>query len=333
MGKIRKLWEKTPNYQDLAIIVNGMLLIIHLCLLIMFVVMQCTFMTYVNVFSVITYLINFYWAKKSLKMFFTVAYVEILLQMILGVSAVGWDCGFQMYGFALILTIYYCDYLVRKIGLKTLHPRAISGIIVVIYLLLYTETHYFMAWDGIPSVRSRSALFSVNAMAVLIMIIIYMEDYQYIVTQTESRLRDAAEKDELTKMNNRRSMQKRINEIAEMEKSKDEIAIAILDIDDFKKVNDTYGHSAGDMILYEVASKIREQESDSILACRWGGEEFLLLAVGKTAYQDMVDTVDKIIQGVCQIRYMQEEECIKVTVTAGVSVWENGEKIDRKSVV
>lgn len=328
MGKKQQLWTKTLNYRQLANVVNIMLLAIHAYLLITFIVLHVTFMVYVNIASVIAYLTNFHWAKKDLTVFFAVTYLEILLQMILGTVAVGWDCGFQTYGFALILTIYYCDYLARRMGYGTLHPRVISIVVVVIYLILYVVGHHFSPWYDAVSLRACGLLFIVNAAAVFLMMVVYMESYHNIVKQTENRLLEAAEKDELTRMHNRRSMQERLNSIMCNKKVEDEIAIAILDIDDFKMVNDTYGHNAGDLILYEVASKIKKQETDSILACRWGGEEFLLLSVGKTAYQDLVDAISRIVQEIRQEKYVFEEQNIMVTITAGISARENEEHID-----
>ncbi|MGR2889594.1 GGDEF domain-containing protein [Vibrio vulnificus] len=52
--------------------------------------------------------------------------------------------------------------------------------------------------------------------------------------------------------------------------------IVILDVDDFKKINDNYGHDVGDRVLQIIANKIQKNVSGSGVACRWGGEEFLI---------------------------------------------------------
>ena len=55
------------------------------------------------------------------------------------------------------------------------------------------------------------------------------------------------------------------------------LAIALMDIDDFKKVNDTYGHAAGDAVIRTVAATIKGSMREGTLVFRWGGEEFLVL--------------------------------------------------------
>lgn len=92
---------------------------------------------------------------------------------------------------------------------------------------------------------------------------------------------EAAEKDELTGMSNRRNMQTSLNELFYRKDQVEEISIAILDIDDFKHVNDIYGHNAGDFILKGVAQKIYGKESESIHTCRWGGRRISDVVCGR----------------------------------------------------
>ena len=114
------------KYWKLAKIVNTMLLCSHIYLIIMFFMFQVRLMVFVNIVSILVYLINYFWIKRNLHVFFGNAYIEILLHMILAYLCVGWNSGFQIYTFALILTVYYCDYLGQKIKKPSLHPRTVS---------------------------------------------------------------------------------------------------------------------------------------------------------------------------------------------------------------
>jgi len=84
--------------------------------------------------------------------------------------------------------------------------------------------------------------------------------------------------DMLTDLHNRRYMERVLN--AEVERShryKRNLAVALLDVDHFKKVNDTYGHDLGDQVLITIAEKIKSFTRESDYTARWGGEEFCIL--------------------------------------------------------
>jgi len=84
--------------------------------------------------------------------------------------------------------------------------------------------------------------------------------------------------DELTSLYNRRYFEQlAANEFYRAERYKREISCLIIDIDHFKKINDTYGHEGGDYILKEVSRILKGSTRKSDNLCRWGGEEFIVL--------------------------------------------------------
>ena len=91
-------------------------------------------------------------------------------------------------------------------------------------------------------------------------------------------LRTMIEQDALTELYNRRSGDKKLRQIFEDSRSSGQsFAIAIGDIDFFKKVNDTYGHECGDAVLKSVSALLKQHMWHRGFAARWGGEEFLLV--------------------------------------------------------
>jgi diguanylate cyclase (GGDEF)-like protein len=89
---------------------------------------------------------------------------------------------------------------------------------------------------------------------------------------------DMAETDALTGLYNRRKLEQRLREeIQRSQRSRKPLALLLLDIDHFKKVNDTYGHTAGDAVLKALASTFRHEIRDIDLVARIGGEEFMFL--------------------------------------------------------
>lgn len=105
---------------------------------------------------------------------------------------------------------------------------------------------------------------------------------QVALAVTNLRLRETLRKqsihDPLTGLHNRRYLQEVMQrELARTERKKTMLAVIILDVDHFKRFNDTYGHEAGDAVLRSLAQLIERQIRGSDIACRYGGEEFILV--------------------------------------------------------
>ena len=89
------------------------------------------------------------------------------------------------------------------------------------------------------------------------------------------------------------------------------------DIDNFKRVNDTYGHDNGDLVLKDVADILRSNTRPGDFLCRWGGEEFLL--VGKKVNNGPAALLQQIRQSVHDYNFQYENHQIHVTLTIGMS--------------
>ena len=98
------------------------------------------------------------------------------------------------------------------------------------------------------------------------------------------------------------------------------------DIDNFKKINDQYGHNAGDYILVSIANILREA-CDDIIVSRWGGEEFLILVSGIDEDQVLAG-IEKLRKNIESEDFVFEDRHIKVTITSGVAARAKGQSID-----
>ena len=106
-----------------------------------------------------------------------------------------------------------------------------------------------------------------------------------------------ANTDELTGLSNRRSFNNFLKLAILTLGDTEKLHLSMFDIDDFKKVNDTYGHPYGDFVLKDFADILKSVENEGITACRYGGEEFLLLIPKKDKSQAL-EIVQKIIEEV-----------------------------------
>ena len=132
------------------------------------------------------------------------------------------------------------------------------------------------------------------------------------------RFRIDAKMDFLTKIANRRAFEARLKEEFERAKRyKSVFTLIMLDIDHFKKVNDVYGHMAGDQILRLIAQVLEDQTRFNDFVCRYGGEEFAVL-LPESAVDQGRYVADKIRQAVENTSLLHADTKIKVTVSAGV---------------
>lgn len=137
--------------------------------------------------------------------------------------------------------------------------------------------------------------------------------------QMMAQLQKAAMHDSLTGLFNRRSVDYRAEpEIAHYQRSGQYFSVMMLDIDHFKRFNDTYGHDVGDIVLKAVACQIESQVRGSDLVGRFGGEEFIVLAPD-TNRASALKLAERIISAVREHEIEVGGEKLHITLSAGVA--------------
>ncbi len=132
-------------------------------------------------------------------------------------------------------------------------------------------------------------------------------------------LHNMATTDALTGLVNRREFNRRIaEEFSRAKRHKTQLSMALFDIDFFKKINDTYGHNAGDAILKELGSLIANKTRTSDIACRYGGEEFVLI-LPETSQTEAYELLDRLRQIVEEEIFNKSAKPIKATISVGVA--------------
>ena len=144
-------------------------------------------------------------------------------------------------------------------------------------------------------------------------------------SRMRKELKNLIERDPLTSLYNRRSCN---NKLKVLESEKSEYTIVMCDIDWFKKINDTYGHDAGDYVLVTISNLIGENVKDCGFASRWGGEEFLL--VYRLSHDAALQKVRQIQQKVREYDFTYEGKTIKVTMTFGVEADESAASYEQR---
>jgi|CXWL01.1.fsa_nt_gi diguanylate cyclase (GGDEF)-like protein len=136
-----------------------------------------------------------------------------------------------------------------------------------------------------------------------------------------TKLERSATTDELTGLGNRRAALDRLRELyASLERHQTALACILIDIDHFKRVNDTFGHEAGDVVLRETANALRRAARIDEPVFRLGGEEFLVLCPGASA-DDAVQGAERFRHAVAASAVKYDNDQISVTISCGVAEW------------
>ena len=161
-----------------------------------------------------------------------------------------------------------------------------------------------------------------------------VQDAEARIQELESKLEQMSElvrEDQLTGSLNRRGLDDVFErEIARSERRKAPLCIAMLDLDDFKKLNDTYGHSAGDEALIHLVRVIKDTLRTMDVIARFGGEEFMIV-LPDTGMEDAMQTVTRVQRELTKRIFMHNNERLLITFSAGVALRAEGE--DQVSMV
>ncbi len=133
-------------------------------------------------------------------------------------------------------------------------------------------------------------------------------------------LRNQSVRDPLTGLYNRRYLDEcLVREVSRSERSGQPLSIVVLDADHFKRFNDTWGHDAGDEVLVSVAHMLMVQAREMDVACRLGGEEFLLL-LPRAGHEDALGVAERIRVAAEQLKIRYEGRLLEpVTLSLGVA--------------
>ena len=166
-------------------------------------------------------------------------------------------------------------------------------------------------------------LFKIFALLLFILLsIVYIIIYYFVkeLNKKDEKLMDKANKDALTRTFNRHVFNKDMEDIIESKNSLTRY-LMILDIDHFKKVNDTYGHSVGDTILIELCQTISTIIRDTDKLYRIGGEEFAILSI-QTDREDEIKFANRLRE---EVKSKNFENIGTITISIGITQQQDGD--------
>lgn len=142
------------------------------------------------------------------------------------------------------------------------------------------------------------------------------------------KISDMANRDELTGVANRRKIFEVLDtEVKRKRDPNSAIGICILDVDHFKRINDTYGHQAGDEVLKRIAEEVPKSLRSMDCFGRYGGEEFLMI-LPSTSLEGTIIKANRVREEIAKITFNNLPSEEKITISAGVSIYLPDEEID-----
>jgi len=145
---------------------------------------------------------------------------------------------------------------------------------------------------------------------------VHLSETQAEMIAAHDDLKRRASIDGLTRLWNRSAILELLSREVALARRGSELTIAMIDVDNFKLINDTYGHPTGDRVLSEVAARIRSSIRDSDCVGRYGGEEFLAV-LGGCLPEDAQASVARILESVSLDPITFKDASIQVTVSVG----------------
>ncbi len=297
-------------------------------------------MFYFNIASVVFYALSYLFILHFIQLYIIAMPLEIILHLMAATVCVGWDAGFSIYCFGLISVIYYTKYIYIRKKLMRYIPFLVT--ITAIFLFLALRIYSYVVP---PFYRQEEAVlhrcFLANSALIFVFIFFSLHNYTKVVIKSEDKLHQIADYDELTQVYTRRRMHEILADYqANAEKGGVNFCITIVDVDNFKRINDTFGHDAGDYVLKTICKKmvdgVKEEKSGPATdIARWGGDEFLIVQKyeAKTPVQESaaIDECKHIIQhlhdSIMSSRYLYNESILPVGMTCGFAAHNKGSTI------
>lgn len=342
MGNLSHIISEISNGNDFYTLRKKLRVIIvsiglfHLFLTIAFFINGNTALTIYNVFVVLYYTVVIgglnkkgnYGTAMSLSM------CEVVLCAIFSTLCTGMETGFAVFCVGCVTACFYIAFVINAQQKQNAIAFLISIILFLCYALCYIISIYIDPITPVKSVIWTRVLYVSNYAVTFLMIIIFtflivweVRNKAQKIEAQNAKLNELALKDPLTHLYNRRSMNDILDTSMSILRTKGKrFSLILADIDNFKRINDTYGHDTGDTVLVKVSDLISECVGSQGSVCRWGGEEILILI--NASIESASTIAERIRESVEQTYITYENTQFSVTLTLGVAESIPGYKIE-----
>jgi diguanylate cyclase (GGDEF)-like protein len=277
-----------------------------------------SFQQRLNILSICCYGLTL-WLLKRRKNQLAIALIwaEVFTHAAVGTLLTGWNSGYY----------YYLLMFVPAIIISA--PRRKAYWMLATLWLFYLAL-FFITQDMHPvqpiGARALFLLQAFNETIFFTMVSFFVFMYQRLATRSDETLKLLATTDPLTGLFNRRyALETAMREAALFERGSRELSYILADIDDFKSINDRYGHKSGDAALVAVSEALRSVSRVEDVLARWGGEEFLFVLPDTPCHgaAELAERIRDVVAALSPVAGIG-----KITLTCGVSGQRKNESCD-----
>ncbi len=287
------------------------------CFLVLYSLLGAKALALLNLGSIALYLAAWWllrlrWNKAAIAL----VWFEVLGHASLGSLLLGWDSEFH----------YFLLLFVPAIVVGAPGRQAVPFMVLLLacYAGLYAACQAWAPLSPLPPLQLEIARWFniVLAFGLLYSVAAF---YRHRVRTAERQLLRLARVDALTGLANRTHFQERASaELARARREGRPVTVMLADVDDFKRVNDTHGHQAGDRVLAAVARAMGEALREHDVLARWGGEEFMAL-LPATDGEIARAVAERVRQTVASLRVPLGEQTLLVTLSFGLAEVHDGD--------
>ena len=259
----------------------------------------------------------------------------------IGVTSLVVDVCGLVYFLGIGIGIHYILLVVNVLLSVSTHLKKSIGLIISFAMIAFFTAILILFGNGdsFYTIPGRHILFFHEINIILAFTVLSLSFYRYhkALKTVEAELRryhghavEMANTDQLTNLPNRRNVEDELQLIMKCSQSEEGdsgVAIALGDLDNFKQVNDTFGHQCGDEVLKEMAYRFKKSIRNYDFLGRWGGEEFIFV-LKNTSLDQARDTMERIRINSTSAPVKCGDNLLEVTVTFGVSYCRIGDTRD-----
>jgi diguanylate cyclase (GGDEF)-like protein len=193
----------------------------------------------------------------------------------------------------------------------------ISGLVILYVIYPSILVHN---WFSFLAFVILTSIFSILANNIIQNNFKKIDSLVHKLEKNEAHLLELSNRDYLTNLYNRRYLEDSLaREIHRSKRGRLPLGVIIIDIDDFKNINDTFGHSAGDLVLQEISKYLSNHVRKSDIVCRYGGDEFVLILT-ESSKEVIIERVENLHQGVLNLSVEHHQILIdSLTLSVGVA--------------
>ncbi|MBE3606782.1 GGDEF domain-containing protein [Campylobacter sp. RM13119] len=312
-------------------IVLTLSLITHIVYFVLFLIAKEESLAVVNIFSIISYIFSIKILidnKTNAKLSFFIFQIETFVYVFICTMVLGWGYGFGLLFLTSTFTMLLPAFAYRKVNHTIITIQTIAAIICLLFLAGEPNRPYD-AWRDIFMVINLSAM-TFFAIAIAYLLEVSNKLIYASVLKQKEKIRMIVNHDPLTGLLNRTSMNSVIDKKSLFEDVN--FSIVMCDIDNFKIINDTYGHSAGDALLVDFAGILHKTFKENDYVARWGGEEFLIIIYNATS-GEALKSMQQVKELISQSTTTYQNTVIKATMTFGMVSHDGKEPFNIKDMI